>query len=394
MKEFDIVIIGRGVIGTLAALAATRAKLKVLLVGQKQNLNATGRSSRSYALSPSSIDLIEKLVRTNTDHLEHQNISSMYIETEKGNFTLSAKDAKKKYLARMVNHTSLMNFISGFEKGGSVELIENKPESISYKNTEDGERVLLEFKNEKNPLKVSSKLVIGADGVSSWVRQKAGIFWGIKSYSQKAIVAEILPQKKHHGTASQWFHKGGILALLPCCDGNLSLVWSVSSNFADKIVNEPKDVLQDYLNELSQGTYGTLALNSKPLSIPLSMTYADSYYGRRIALLGDSAHTVHPLAGLGLNLGVYDLISLIDNGEWFKASEENFFDPGEKLKLKNFHLNRVKKVPPVQFSLDLLVMIFGLTGTFANSVRGFGMNYIDNFPLIKRNIIRQAHTVF
>jgi ubiquinone biosynthesis UbiH/UbiF/VisC/COQ6 family hydroxylase len=395
MKDFDVVIIGRGVIGNLTALAASKANLRVLLVGPKQNLNTKKiLGSRSYALSPSSIGLIEKVVDANAMELEHQNISAMHIMNDNGKFSLTAQDANKNYLARIVNHTALMNHVSIPEKNDNVHFIKNKPQSLHYDDTLDGERAIIKFKEDKNSFQVSAKLVIGADGVTSWVRQTAGILWGRKSYNQKAIVAEIVPEKEHLGIACQWFHQGGILALLPCNEGNLSVVWSVSSVFADKVMAEPQDCFMRHLNEISRGKFGTLTPHIKPTSVDLSTTFAESFYGKRIALLGDSAHTVHPLAGLGLNLGIYDLISLIQYGEWFKRSGGVFFDPGNKKKLIHFHAHRVKKIPKVQFSLDALVLLFGLPGSFASSVRGFGMNYIDRFSIIKKNIIRQAHTVF
>lgn len=395
MEDYDIAIIGRGVIGSLAALAGHKANLRILLVGPKEDLITKKMdSSRSYALSPSSVDFIKKVAFDNSIELNHQNISIMEIVNNGGRIKLLAEDANKKYLAKIVSHKTLMSYVSISETIKNIHQCENKPYSLEYENTSGGERAVLTFKNGKNFFQTRSKLIIGADGASSWVRQKAGIFWGRKGYNQKAIIADIIPEKEHKGVACQWFYKDGILALLPATNGSLSMVWSVSYAFADKVMSESQDIFLGHLNKISQSRFGPLRLSNKPTSVDLSMTLADSFYGRRIALLGDSAHTVHPLAGLGLNLGIYDLIALIQHGGWITENHESLFDPGSKKKLIDYNQHRVKRIPKVQFSLDSLVGLFGLPNAFANSIRNLGMNYADKFPLVKRSIIRHAHTIF
>ncbi len=395
MKEFDLVIIGRGVIGNLAALAASKANLKVLIVGPEHKpVTNKEFGSRSYALSPPSIDFISRITDENDTELEHQKIFSMQIFNESANVTLEATEANQKYLAQIVNHNSLIKHLSIPNASKRIKCIDQKPLSLSYAQTPDGEKVIVEFAEGSTTSKVCSKLIIGADGMSSWVRQSAGIFWGRKNYNQKAIVAEILPENEHQGVACQWFYDGGVLALLPCLGGNLSMVWSVSSTFSNKILNQTPDKLLQHVSQISQNFFGSLKLVTKPTSVDLAMTFADRYYGKRIALLGDAAHTVHPLAGLGLNLGIYDLISLSDHGDWFNASKGNLFDPGCKEKLINFHKNRINKVPQVQFSLDALVSFYGASGSFASFIRGFGMNFVDRYALIKKRLIDQAQSVF
>ena len=395
MEEFDLVIIGRGVIGNLTALTASKANLKVLLVGPEQKPTTNKEfSSRSYALSPPSINFISRIIENDKSELEHQKIFSMQIFNGSANVKLEATEVKQEYLAQIVNHNTLIEYLSIPKASKTITCLKNKPQCLSYVQTSDGERVIIELADGNKNFKVSAKLIIGADGMSSWVRQSAGIFWGRKNYNQKAIVSEILPKKNHQGVACQWFYEGGVLALLPCLGGNLSMVWSVSSAFSNEILDKAPENLLQHVSEISQNHFGSLKLMTKPTSVDLAMTFADSYYGKRIALLGDAAHTVHPLAGLGLNLGIYDLISLSDHGDWFNGDKFNTFDPGNKKKLINFHKNRIKKIPQIQFSLDSLVWLFGLRGPFTSSTRGFGMNFVGRSSLIKKRLIQQAQTVF
>ena len=395
MEEFDLVIIGRGIIGNLTALTASKANLKVLLVGPEEKpITNKEFGTRSYALSPSSVDFISKITEKDKSELKHQKIFSMQIFNEIAKVTLEATEVKQNYLAQIVNHNTLVEHLSIPKANLTITCLKDKPQSLSYVQTSDGERASIEFSDGDKNFKVSAKLIIGADGMSSWVRQSAGIFWGRKNYNQKAIVSEILPQNDHRGVACQWFYEGGVLALLPCLNGNLSMVWSVSSTFFNKIQDQTPKNLLHHVSDISQNHFGSLRLMTKPTSVDLAMTFADSYYGKRIALLGDAAHTVHPLAGLGLNLGIYDLISLSHYGDWFNAKNGKFFDLGDKRKLIKFHENRIKKIPQIQFSLNALVGLFSYPGSFASSIRSLGMNFVDKSSLIKKRLIQQAQTIY
>ncbi|OUV99059.1 MAG: hypothetical protein CBD16_08965 [Betaproteobacteria bacterium TMED156] len=234
---------------------------------------------------------------------------------------------------------------------------------------------------------------MGTDGVNSWARQKVGILWGVKNYNQMAIVADISSEKKHESIACQWFNQKEILALLPTVEGRFSMVLSLPIAIGQKLMAEKKDVFNDYLNTITKKRFGNLKLASDLSFVNLSLSTVDSYVGKRIALVGDSAHTIHPLAGLGLNLGIYDLMSLFNHCDWFCDDKVNF-DPGDKKKLKDYNSDRLKKVLLVQHSLDFLVDFFGSSGKYVSSFRGFGLNFVDKIPIVKKNLILRARSTF
>ena len=155
----------------------------------------------------------------------------------------------------------------------------------------------------------STQLVIGADGARSWVRAQSGILWGQRDYGQQGVVATLELEHPHGGVASQWFDHGEILALLPLRDPHrVSMVWSTSR---ENPTSEP--AVQEFIaqiQERSGGRFGAITLRGTAFAAPLRMTLTNTQSALRTLLVGDAAHTVHPLAGYGLNLGVQDLISL------------------------------------------------------------------------------------
>jgi 2-polyprenyl-6-methoxyphenol hydroxylase-like FAD-dependent oxidoreductase len=154
-----------------------------------------------------------------------------------------------------------------------------------------------------------AQLVLGADGARSWVRGQAGILWGQRDYSQNAIVAAFHTEFPHGGVAAQWFDRGDILALLPLADPQqVSMVWS--SSRVDLLAPDLNATIADQIADRTAMRFGRLRLVGSLTSSPLRMLLTDELTAPRIALLGDAAHTVHPLAGYGLNLGIQDLLCL------------------------------------------------------------------------------------
>jgi 2-octaprenylphenol hydroxylase len=164
--------------------------------------------------------------------------------------------------------------------------------------------------------KISCQLVVGADGALSSVRELSSIGIRTWSYEQKALIANLKAEKPHNNTAYQVFTKHGPIALLPMQKNDeetLSLVWSADTDYAEKLLalNEP-----DFLSELEKKmefVLGKLTLDGEIISYPLHQLHAKDYYSQRVALVGDAAHSIHPLAGQGLNLGLGDVKCLAES---------------------------------------------------------------------------------
>ena len=192
-------------------------------------------------------------------------------------------------------------------------------------------------------------LVVGADGAESGVRGAAKIGVHEKDYGQRAVVAHLRPSKPHGATAWQRFLDSGPLALLPLADGRVSLVWSTLPGTALPLVECPEPEFADRVTAASGGVLGELRPTTPRASFPLRLLHARRYAAQRIALVGDAAHVVHPLAGQGINLAFLDAAALVDVvGSALDAGD----DPGELAVLRRYERWRKAEALPAIALLD------------------------------------------
>src|SRR5690606_38156076 len=147
---------------------------------------------------------------------------------------------------------------------------------------------------------LQASLVVGADGVNSWVREQAGIRSERQPYFQTGVVANFETEQSHHHTAYQWFRRDGILALLPLPGKRVSMVWSANTALADELLDLPAEVLCDRVARAAEHELGGMQLVTAPRGFPLNFVRARSLVKPRLALIGDAAHGIHPLAGQGI----------------------------------------------------------------------------------------------
>jgi len=169
---------------------------------------------------------------------------------------------------------------------------------------------------------LEADLIIGADGARSIVRKSAGIEVRRRPYAQTAFVTHLSPERGHQHTAWQRFLRTGPLGMLPLADGRISVVWSTTPEAADRALQCTDDELGALLTEASDYAMGKLVVSGPRGAFPLGAQHAGDYVRRGIALIGDAAHTVHPLAGQGANLGLQDaselaavIVAALDAGE-------------------------------------------------------------------------------
>ncbi len=172
-----------------------------------------------------------------------------------------------------------------------------------------GDAVTIDLKDGRA---LRAGLVVGADGAGSRTRELAGIAVKRWDYGQRGVVANIHSELPHQATAWQRFLPQGPLALLPLADGSCSIVWSCEQEQALRLCELDDDQFAEQLTVASDGVLGALTPVSPRVSFPLSAQYAQAYTGPRLALVGDAAHTVHPLAGQGVNLGFCDAAALVE----------------------------------------------------------------------------------
>jgi ubiquinone biosynthesis UbiH/UbiF/VisC/COQ6 family hydroxylase len=233
---------------------------------------------------------------------------------------------------------------------------------------------------------VSGALLIGADGAGSTVRQQAGIGTRIKPYDQTAVVANFALGRSHHGVAHQWFIDGGVIALLPLPGDAVSLVWSAPRAQAEIVLAESAEKLGAHLATVAGRIYPSFAPLGGISGYPLSMLRADALTAPRVALVGDAAHVIHPLAGQGLNLGMDDARTLIQ----CVAGRESFRDAGDAVLLRRFARQRAEAIWAMGELTDRLHRLYGSSDPVLRRLRATGLNVLDRLPFVKQALARQA----
>ena len=240
----------------------------------------------------------------------------------------------------------------------------------------------------ENGQRLRTRLLVGADGARSWVRQALGVTSREREYGQRAIVAHVESQRSHRETAWQRFIAGGPVALLPLDDGRSSVVWSCPDATAAELMAADKRIFDQRLTLATDQVLGSLTTTTERADFPLSLAYAQRYTGRRYALIGDAAHRVHPLAGQGANLGLLDAAALAETLAVQQASP--VIDPGDPVILRRYERWRKGDNLLMMGVLDGLHRLFGAGWVPAARLGGLGLGIVDRLAPVKRRLALYA----
>lgn len=234
---------------------------------------------------------------------------------------------------------------------------------------------------------VDASLLVAADGAKSALRERAGIANYGWEYDQSGIVVTVAHERDHGGRAEEHFLPAGPFAILPLHGKRSSLVWTETRAEAARIVALPAD---DFHRELEQrfGLHlGELKAEGQPRAFPLGYFVARSFIGDRLALVGDAAHVIHPIAGQGLNLGLKDIAAL---AEVVVDAVRLGLDPGQADVLERYQRWRRFDTMAMGVATNGLNILFSNRSTLLRTVRDIGLGLVDRMPPLKNALIKQA----
>src|SRR3990167_4975618 len=304
-NSFDIIILGAGIVGGSVALALAQKNLRVALI-DKHALTTHITDSlgvRVSAINHASFNWFSKIGID--DIIKNSRIShydKMHVWDDEGHIEFHANAIAHPQLGFIIENQVILSALAQkIHESTHIELFTDISPKLLH-TMPDGVYLLL-----NNHQRLFGKMLIGADGAHSWLRQHLNIATNTSSYDQTAIVANVATQLPHEHTAWQHFLPTGPLAFLPFANPHLSsIVWSNETEEAIRLLNLNEDEFNKALSHAFDNKLGNVNLISERKHFPLTMRHAKKYIDARIAFVGDAIHTIHPLAGLGLNLGLAD----------------------------------------------------------------------------------------
>lgn len=392
-RDYDVLIIGGGMVGASLACALASQPLRIGVVEAVpfQDEGQPSYDDRGLALALSSQRVLAALGLWDRISEEANPIRRVHV-SDRGHFGFVRMDAGMVgvdalgyvVLARLLGKVLSENLISF----ANVDLF--CPARLHAIHLGE-ERVELSVQLNGDCVSLKTRLVVGADGTNSKVRQALGTETRERDYGQTAIVANVTLERPHRDTAYERFTETGPLALLPLSDGCSALVWTVASAEADRILAMDEQSCLSNLEKCFGGRLGRFLRIGQRKSYPLCMIEAEQQAGPRIVVLGNAAHTVHPNAAQGFNLGLRDVAALAEViSDAIRAGE----DPGSEQCLKQYVASRRSDQRRV------IAFTNGLASLFYNDylsrimVRDIGMLAVDLIPPLKRQFMRQAMGLF
>lgn len=233
----------------------------------------------------------------------------------------------------------------------------------------------------------SAKLVVAADGVRSTLRDMAGIKTQRWEYGQSGIVTTVAHERPHNGRAEEHFMPSGPFAILPLTGNRSSLVWTERTRDADRLIKEDDFVFEAELERRFGHHLGALSVEGGRRAFPLGLTLAREFVRPRLALAGDAAHGIHPVAGQGLNLGFRDVAAL---AETVVEANRLGLDIGSMAVLERYQIWRRFDTVRMGVTSDILTRMFSNDITPLRLIRDFGLGLVDRMPAMKRYFIGQA----
>jgi len=382
LKEFDVIIIGGGMVGLAFAIELSQKKNCSIAIVEPNTSNPPIKKTfhtRVSAITASSEQYLKSLNIWNDIKRKEMFVSTkVWDQNSHGRLNFHAKDENMEHLGYIIENDLIQSALFGAIDKNKIEYINAKLSDL--KKTDSGYEVNLD-----NQASLSCRLLVGADGANSQVRTLSAIEVTERDYQQKAIIANIVGEKPFQKTTWQRFLSDSIVALLPLSENQASIVWSCKNHLAEELTKLDNDKFNEFLSEAVEYRFGNLILESDREIFPLIERSAKDYTMPSLALIGDAAHNIHPLAGQGVNLGFADAKEL--NLQLLANSDRAL---GDFSVLRKYARARRLDNELMAKAMTGLDWIYKENNESLRWLRGFGMNVIDETPILKSFFQKQA----
>lgn len=386
--KLDVVIIGGGLVGASLALALKGSGLKIALVESREPVPLPGDDSwdsRIYAISPGSASFMQDLGIWQT--LDQARIAPVYKMAVFGDdpaarLDFSAYDIGFSELAFIVENRQLHAAVwDALKRQKKYVKLFCPAQCTSMTSFESHVDLHLDDGNT-----LQAGLIVGADSLNSWVREQAKIEVLQRPYQQIGVVANFNVERNHRNVAHQWFRRDGVLALLPLPQRMVSMVWSLKEEQARTLLDLSERELCRQVIDASNRVLGEMQLVTQPAGFPLNFVHVKQLVQPRLALMGDAAHGIHPLAGQGVNLGLRDAQELAKT----LVQRGLQLDCGDYLLLRRYERARKEDILALELVTDGLQKLFDNTNPTLVRLRNLGLEITNRLPLIKGRLMQHA----
>lgn len=395
--DFDIVIVGAGAVGSATACLLSQishqgqSPLKIALVESQPiaKFAAEKVDPRVAALTEKTRSIFQQLGiwdAVKAKRAAAYKAMNVWDAEGTGRITFDCRQVQQPNLGHIVENTALVSsLLEHIEKQPNIELF--CPSTITDYQVND-DALSISFESGQT---VTTQLLVAADGANSAVREHFQFATKQWDYQQKAIVTTIYTEHSNQQTAWQRFMPTGPLALLPlenidgahCC----SIVWSQDTEEAECLMKLDDAAFCQALSKASEHCLGKILQTEKRHIIPLRQSHAIDYVMPRIALLGDAAHSIHPLAGQGANLGFSDALVL---AEEITRAYKRQLDLGDLLVLKRYQRRRKPENLAAMAAMEGFKRLFGAQNSTLRLIRNYGLSAVNGLGAIKNKLIKQA----
>lgn len=386
-SKFDIVISGAGMVGASAALALAGRGFRVAIIetavpGEGDKVIDETYDLRVSAISPRSRHILQQLgiwQRLDSERVCYYEQMHIWHQHGAASVAFDAVDLARDNLGAIVENRLLQQALyRACEREARIKwFMPDRIEALLENHTQGVELRL------SSGLCLSAELLLAADGRNSPTRHLAGIDAEAGRYRQTAIVANVDTEFPHRFTAWQRFLSTGPLAFLPLANGQSSIVWSCDDDQVGQLIDATDDVFCDALAEAFEFKLGRVNCCSARMSFPLGWHHCEHWLKGRVLLVGDAAHSVHPLAGQGVNLGFSDVETLV----------QLLGERAEKIpqkQLRRYERQRKSETWVASTGFGALKWLYGLDQKWIATARNLGMRVVDETPWFKRAIMEKA----